>query len=164
MELYELKESQNIKVGGKKKIVGWKSGGWLKINCDGAFDQNSMVAGLGVVVRNGDGMLVEGRNRSSLAMNALQIEAMAVKEGVKLAIEKKFQKVEMEMDSREIHLVLTKKSQMTNWRIRPLVLDIQKKCWVLFENISWSWLEEKQTLRLTRWLFRQERGCACLIG
>ena len=85
--------------------------GWLKINCDGAFDQNSMVAGLGVDVRNSDGMLVEGRNRSSPAMNDLQVEAMVVKEGVKLAIEKKYQKVVMEMDSREIQLVVTKKKK-----------------------------------------------------
>ena len=49
---------------------------------------------------------------------------MAMKDAVNMANERKFQKVYVEMDSREIHLILTNKCNSIDWRIKPLIVDI----------------------------------------
>ena len=79
-------------------------------------------------------MLVGGKNRRIIALNALHAEALAVKEAINLAIERKFQKVCLEMDFRELYFILSNKCKMIDWRVRPLVLDIQKKLQVVLES------------------------------
>ena len=54
-------------------------------------------------------------------------EAMALKDGVDLAVEKKFHNVILETDSKEMQNVLTNKCKVIEWKIRPIVLDIQKQ-------------------------------------
>ena len=49
---------------------------------------------------------------------------MAVEEAINLVIEQKFQKVCVEMDSKELHLILTNRCKNIDWRIRPLIVDI----------------------------------------
>ena len=56
-----------------------------------------------MVVRNEEGLLIDGYCGTVKADNALLAEAMAVRERVKLAIAKGYQKVEFEMDSKVIH-------------------------------------------------------------
>ena len=54
----------------------------------------------------------------------MQVEAMGVKEGISLAIDKSLQKIVLEIDSRELFLVLTNKYSLIDWKIRSLVRDI----------------------------------------
>ena len=51
---------------------------------------------------------------------------MVVKVGLNLAIDKCIQKIILEIDSRELFLILTNKCRMIARRIRPLVFDIQR--------------------------------------
>ena len=51
---------------------------------------------------------------------------MAIRDAVNLAIERKFQKICFEMNSKELFINLTNKYSSIDWRIRPLVYVIQK--------------------------------------
>ena len=51
---------------------------------------------------------------------------MAIRDAINLAIERKFQKICLEMDFKELFLNLTNKYSSIDWRIKPLVYDIQK--------------------------------------
>ena len=75
--------------GNKKKVERWirSEEGWLKVNSDGAFDSTSMIAGTGIIVRNSNGVVADGKNKKRWAASALMAEAMALKDGVDLVIE-----------------------------------------------------------------------------
>ena len=113
--------------GSKVKDV-WKrlENGGLKVNCDGAFDHNSFDAESGVVVRDCNGEVVDGFNKKFIADNALVAEAMALRDVIKLVLEKSLQNVTVETDSRVLHNMLSKKWSDMDWKVRPLVADIKK--------------------------------------
>ena len=100
--------------------------GWVKIISDGAFESNKMEAGNGVIAKDSEGKIVGGVNRKFIVVCAAQIEAMAIRDAVNLAIERKFQKICLEMDFKELFQNLTNKYSSIDWRIKPLVYDIQK--------------------------------------
>ena len=56
----------------------------------------------------------------------LVAEALAVRKGVKLAMEKRFQKVEIEMDSLIVHAEIVNKKKEMQWVIWPIIRDIDK--------------------------------------
>ena len=82
--------------------------GWMKINCDDGFKVDTGKAGIGVVVRIEEGTLIDGYCGVVKTNNALLVEAMAVREKVKLAMAKGYQRVEIEMDSKVIHLEISR--------------------------------------------------------
>ena len=56
--------------------------GWIKINVDGAFDDNSKEAGIGVIIRDESGQVLLSSCRYVHAgSDAEEIEALACKEG-----------------------------------------------------------------------------------
>ena len=108
-EFYRLKkdidkEEKRNKERMGKSVERWEKPeiSWLKVNCDGAMDIKSKVATSNVIVRNWQGKLVDGRNRKRVADNALMAEVWALKDGIELSIEKKWQQVIMEIDSKEL--------------------------------------------------------------
>ena len=110
-ELFHIKEGRiqdDMSEQQDKSLAKWSlpEDGWIKINCDGAFDPQTKNAGTGIT----EGRVVDVTNRRFQAENASIAEAMAFK-GANLAVEKKFQKVimEMETDSKEIHSILVNK-------------------------------------------------------
>ena len=56
--------------GNKGGAEAWSKpdSGWLKINCDGAFDSVSMIVAYGVIVRNSFGEVVGGSNRKRVLL------------------------------------------------------------------------------------------------
>ena len=61
-----------------------------------------------------------------MATNPLMAETLILRNGVVLAIEKKWQKVEIEIDFRELYNGFTKNYKLMDWRIRPTVIEIQR--------------------------------------
>ena len=51
---------------------------------------------------------------------------MALGDGVSLAMEKKLQKVIMEINSKEVLFMLTNNYKMIDWKVRHVVIDIQR--------------------------------------
>ena len=61
-----------------------------------------------------------------MVTNPLMAETLILRNGVVLAIEKKWQKVEIEIDFRELYNGFTKNYKLMDWRIRPTVIEIQR--------------------------------------
>ncbi|MFQ6661905.1 hypothetical protein Gotur_029912 [Gossypium turneri] len=59
-------------------------GYWI-VNCDGAFNLLSKEVGIGVIIRDSTGALVAEKGRSFLASSTLEVEALAMHEGLLLA-------------------------------------------------------------------------------
>ena len=118
---------QNKVSGSSKEEVKWRKPekGWIKINCDGGFKAETRNAGIGVVVRNEEGILIDGCCGTVKADNALLTEAMAVRERVKLAIAKGYTRMEIEMDSKVIHSEISMQKRAKQRKIWPIVRDIK---------------------------------------
>ena len=110
-EFYRLKkdvlggEKENEE-GCEKVMEKWRKPkiGWRKINCDATLDLKTKVAGTGMIVRDYKGEVEDGKCKRGMAESHLMEEALVVKEGVVLEIEKKWQKVEIEIDSRNFDI------------------------------------------------------------
>ncbi|OMO70992.1 reverse transcriptase [Corchorus capsularis] len=99
--------------------------GWLKINCDGAFIKETHKAGIGVVVRDSGGRLLDGACESVKANSAEMVEAYALKKGVELAVQRKFDKVVFETYCRTVYTGVTDSKTTCNWQIGPIVQEIR---------------------------------------
>ena len=113
-EFYEIKDGlmkeNKENVGWKEKEI-WKrhDENGLKVNCNGALDHKSFEARAGVVVRDCNGVVVDGFNRKFTIDNALIAKTMALRDEVKLTLEKKLLNVIFEIDARVLHNMLTDK-------------------------------------------------------
>ena len=121
-EFYSLKWNLIVDSSGKEKEKGARSNekkwckpsmGWLKVNCDGAWDRKTKRARSGVIVRNTEGKVVDGRGKRRMADSVLIAEFFSLRDGIKLVVERKWQKVLLEIDAKGV-------------AVRPLVLDIQR--------------------------------------
>ena len=95
--------------------------GWVKVNGDSAFSQKSERAGIGVVIRDDEGALMDGVGGEVKADSALMTEALACREGLKLAVNRKYAKVEIEMDLEVLFSYLTKPRIISVWKLRPVL-------------------------------------------
>ncbi|OMO93815.1 hypothetical protein COLO4_16656 [Corchorus olitorius] len=98
---------------------------WIKVNSDGAFSSHSGKAGIGVVVRNSDGEVLDAFGKSVVARDALMAEALVMREGAKLAVAANHEKVIFEVDSAILFAdVNNKDCSKIDWKIKAVVQDI----------------------------------------
>jgi len=85
----------------RKEVGGWvkPDDGWLKINCDGAYCSKTKKVGIGVAVRDSIGKVVDGFAKKVKGSSALMIEALTVRERVRLIRKTGIDKSIVEMDS-----------------------------------------------------------------
>ncbi|XP_062014154.1 uncharacterized protein LOC133730612 [Rosa rugosa] len=86
--------------GGSRRVVPWKppSAGWVKIN--GAFYKETCTGGIGVIIRDDMGRCLGGYYASvSHVSSSEQVEALAGREAVSLAIQRGLSPVIFETDS-----------------------------------------------------------------
>ena len=69
----DLAKGRKVKSSMKKWMAPEE--GWIKLNCDGAFDVGSKVAGSGVIARNSEGRFVGRASRSFFAICDVQAKA-----------------------------------------------------------------------------------------
>ena len=60
--------------------------GWIKVNCDGAWKKEVRRAAIGIVAKNEESRMISGMGKIVDLEGANMVEALAVREGVKLAI------------------------------------------------------------------------------
>ncbi|KAK9922788.1 hypothetical protein M0R45_031235 [Rubus argutus] len=82
----------------------------VKINCDGAWDVGSNKAGIGVIVRDSMGVVINGSMKSCLSSSALHSEASTVLEGLVLTRTLDLHHVCFELDSEPLFNAVTKNS------------------------------------------------------
>jgi ribonuclease HI len=75
----------------------------LKINVDASFNKENNSGATGLVVRDSDGLLIQAHAKwTDFAANSLVLEAVAILEGIRFAIDRGFLKVEIESDALEV--------------------------------------------------------------
>lgn len=70
----------------------------VRLNCDASWCNQMWHGGKGVVARNATGQVMEGLNRRTYCSNIEGLEGQAILEDIKLAIEKGWQNLEVEMN------------------------------------------------------------------
>ena len=117
------KKVQVIKVPAR-----WKppDSGTLKINTDASFNKDSHNGATGLVVRNQEGILLRAQSLwHDHAASANALEAEAVREGVRMAIDMGIQKVIIETDALEV-VNLCNHSASSRSIIASVCLDIRE--------------------------------------
>ncbi|OMO55679.1 reverse transcriptase [Corchorus capsularis] len=100
--------------------------GWLKINSDGSFCTKTNLAGIGFVVRNHDGQVLQATGKMCSATTALITEALALREAVGYIVRTGCHKAYFEVDSAELHRnIIEKDAVKLDWRIKHIVQDTQ---------------------------------------
>ena len=80
---------------------------WYKINFDGATFADDNSAGLGVVIRNKDGRVMASLSQKiPLPMSVIEVEVLAARRALELAVELGFDHVILEGDSETLHKAL----------------------------------------------------------
>ncbi|OMO82607.1 hypothetical protein COLO4_22912 [Corchorus olitorius] len=84
-----------------KNVETWEKprSGLLKINCDGAFEETSGLAAIGVIVRDENGVNTDGMAKHISVSSGIESEALALKEAVSLAVDRALNNVTFETDS-----------------------------------------------------------------
>ena len=131
---------------------------WMKVNCHGAFSikeegNRREEAGIGVVVRDGNGRVVTGVARKMILKSGIEVEAAALRDGVFLAESMGIQKIVLEIDSEIMFKELEKGKGKGNWKIKPYIQNIlgKKDC---FEGKKFSKIKRSAN-KTTDWLAKQ---------
>lgn len=100
--------------------------GWFKVNTDAGFVSDGCTGSAGVVIRDYQGAVCAGAARwFDDISDALTAEAIAAKEGVELAIELGYDRVLLEVDSKNLKTMLEERSNVKS-SIGGLCYDIME--------------------------------------
>ncbi|OMO92966.1 hypothetical protein COLO4_17181 [Corchorus olitorius] len=110
-------------------IEYWKKleTGSSKINCDGAFEENSGAAAIKIIMRDEHGSIIDGVAKEVSVLFGVESEALAVKEAVSLAVRRSLDSVTIETDSAIVQQSIGNypKENVRDWRIVPIIQDIK---------------------------------------
>ena len=124
--------------------------------------ENGGLSEIGIVVRNNECKLVDGIYAKVKADSALVAEALAVREGFKLAIAKDYRKVEIEMDSLIVYSKITKIRKEKQWKIWPIIRDILRlRNQILEKKILWI---RRNANKAADWVATQANRGICRFG
>ena len=104
-EFRSANEPRNVDQVDVAPTVSWQppSGGYYKVNTDGAVFSSSKQAGAGVIIRDGDGEVVAALSKKwNYPLGAIEAEAKAMEAGVLFAHDVGIRDAELETDSLEI--------------------------------------------------------------
>lgn len=116
----------------RRETQGWKATSpvIIKVNCDVSWCRQTKSGGNDVVARNSDGRLIGEANRKLTCGAAKEMEVEAIFLGIKLAIKKGWDRVEIESDSEVVNNQL--RGNLHHWRIETTCSNIT----TLAENIG----------------------------
>ena len=159
-----LKEKLKTKSDG---VLKWTHPpeGVTAINCDAAWsDENN--GGLGVALRNHEGVCIGGAHGQAFLSSVEAAEATAILLGVNVALDMGLKDVIVQSDSLSIITELNSSSSCKNWKITQIIDDIKWKK-VFFNSITWDWIPReanqvadaaallgKRMMGLNRWVNR----------
>lgn len=98
--------------------------GFLKFNSDGSFFEDRTCAGIGIVVRNHAGEVVDGFGAAVKALSAFSAEALALLKACDMAMALQLRCVVFETDCRDLFLAVSNEDASADWRNDATVSDI----------------------------------------
>ena len=170
MKIESEKDANKVKNGESINVIEeeWKRPreGWLKVNCDGAFDNGNEVrgkdAGIGVVIRDENGRVVTGVAKKVIVNSSIEAEAAALGEGVMLAESMGILKAVFETDSEILYRELKKGNGEGIWKVKPFIVDILEKK-ASFEEIQFCRIKRSAN-NAADWLAKQVKKGMCLTN
>lgn len=113
-----------------------------KLNIDAVWEKHTLLAGLGDVIRDGEGNFVRGGGGTRLTSSVIEVEAHAALRGLSLANEVGCTRLEVESDSKELILSVKGNIQKGSWILYPILVAIREKC-KFFHFCSWRWIPQQ---------------------
>ncbi|XP_024155909.1 uncharacterized protein LOC112163876 [Rosa chinensis] len=114
----------------------------IKVNVDGAWDKITTSSGSGVIIRDARGKFIAGSCRSCIAGSAIEAEAIALVDGLKLVKQLNLDNTVMESDSQELISALGNHIEKGNWRIYPFLIEFHHIRHLL-SSVSWNWISRE---------------------
>ncbi|XP_026452769.1 uncharacterized protein LOC113353346 [Papaver somniferum] len=118
--------------------------GFLTFNCDGSFDANTQLGGIGLILRNFAGMQQAARCISmNGARSAEQVECMGFWNAVQWAKDLNLERVHFEMDAKLVVDAVNTDNSAIDWRLLNTVLDI-KSFFLSFSSWKLSYVPKER--------------------
>ncbi|XP_026435027.1 uncharacterized protein LOC113332698 [Papaver somniferum] len=117
---------------------------FLTLNCDGSFDYNNLLGGIGLIIRNFACMQQEARCISmNEARSAEQVECMGLWSSVQWAKDLKLERVHFEMDAKVVVDAVNNDNSAMDWRLLNIILDIKNLFQILVLGNSLMFLKRE---------------------
>lgn len=128
----------------KSIVIKWKKpyAGSYKLNCDGAYDSNNKIGGMGGFIRNSYGQWVLGFQKITNVISNTQSELLALETGLKIAVQFNLQPLEIETDSTEVIKLLQTEHLIYNYIISSVGGQCQNwgtRCSGIISGKQTSW-------------------------
>ncbi|XP_024156259.1 uncharacterized protein LOC112164271 [Rosa chinensis] len=118
--------------------------GYVAVNCDAAWYKPD-IGGLGVVIRDENGVVIGGStNRTNCGFVEIA-EAQAVRLGVVLASDCNLKRVRFQSDSQLVISELLSSKSHRSWKILPIIEEIRNRSKV-FEAVTWEWIPREANM------------------
>ncbi|OMP07814.1 hypothetical protein COLO4_07023 [Corchorus olitorius] len=135
--------------------------GFIKLNCDVAFDSSSGDTGIAVVCRDHNGELVDGASFFTQANSVDVAEALAVRLATRLACRRGWRNVIFESDNKDLVGRLCSTSKKDRWYTRTIELDIASLT-CFFDSFSFSFVHRSAN-RAADWVAKNTRKRCCPV-
>ncbi|OMO95972.1 reverse transcriptase [Corchorus olitorius] len=135
--------------------------GFIKLNCDAAFDSSSGDTGIAVVCRDHNGELVDGASFFTQANSVDVAEALAVRLATRLACRRGWRNVIFESDNKDLVGRLCSTSKKDRWDTRTIELDIASLT-CFFDSFSFSFVHRSAN-RAADWVAKNTRKRCCPV-
>lgn len=114
----------------------------IRINTDAAWNASSCEAGLAALARDSGGQLVAGSAKSMLAPSPMTAEALAIREGVMLALSLPCSEIIITSDSKSLISALNSHSSPMDWKASSVISQVR---YLLSStrHVSWTWSSRK---------------------
>ncbi|KAF7815391.1 reverse transcriptase [Senna tora] len=121
--------------------------GFFKANVDGAFNPKDLRAGLGVIFRDFEGVVLDGCSIPVFASSCLMVEALAVRQAVRMARDLELDNVVIESDCADL--------------VNSIGSDVNRQC-----NLVADWLAKAAVRRMCPlgWVFSPPSSLASLLA
>ncbi|OMO70058.1 hypothetical protein COLO4_28797 [Corchorus olitorius] len=129
----------------------------IKINCDASYCSKGSFAGLAVVCRNSNGVIIDGASLLEKAASVHAAEAFAIRLAVQLARDKGWRHIIVESDNLALINCLKNSKAEGYWESWAIVEDINLS---LFHSFSFSFIH-RQGNRVTNWVAKKTRTRDC---
>lgn len=126
-EACDFSKDQSDKIEVPTSTPHWNAPplGFLKINCDGAFNDSHKSAAIGICCRNASGVFPWGLCDKVKSLSAFMIEALALHRALLLAKDLALSKVIFECDCKMLVSCFQHKHlNLVDWRCRGIINDI----------------------------------------
>lgn len=136
--------------------------GVLKFNVDGSFKGGNHPAGIGIVVRDDSGSVVDGFHGFLQSFSVAGVEALALLKACRMVDTLQVEKAWFKTDCKDLAVAVLSNCEDVDWRCGPLIHDISG---ALRSNVSWklSWVP-RQANYAANWVAKQAEKKMCLAG